>query len=724
MTTSTTLAGNEPLLRFGPSRSLPLMLQAEATECGLACLTMIAGYYGYNTDIVSVRQKFSVSSHGATLKQLMEIATQLELSGRALKLDMQDLTSLQTPCILHWNLNHFVVLKRAKKGRITLHDPAVGERHLTFSEASKSFTGVALELTPTTSFRPANVAKRLNLSHFWQRIKGLKRSLFVVFILSLLLQGFTIAAPYYIQLVIDEVILRSDTNLLHVLAIGFGLLLCIEAGTSCLRQFVLLHFSSRLNLQMASNVFNHLIRLPLEYFSKRHIGDVVSRFSSTGQIRELLTTGLVQVLVDGLMAIITLLVMLFYSVKLTVIVVLVITCYGFLRYVFYTPVKRLSAEQLVASAEEQSHFMETARAIQTIKLCEKETDRQSQWQNKLAASLNKSIQLSRWEIGFDTTSRFLFGLENVLVIFVAATLVMDNVISLGMLFAFVSYKTKFVGATDNLIAKWIEFKMLSVHFDRLADIVFAEKDQSVLSLNNEYGHFEPGSDTSQLQGYIQLRDLSYSYSTQDRPVFNHLNLQIEAGDTLAIVGPSGSGKTTLLKCMMGLFTPTEGRVLIDNRPIDRYPNFRRHIAAVMQDDQLLSGSIGDNIACFAPNVDHKQVVRAAHMACIHEDIIKMPMGYNTLVGDMGASLSGGQKQRILLARALYKTPSILFLDEATSHLDLTNEQNINQHIKHLSVTRIIIAHRPDTIRMADRILRLENGVLSDITAEAKASSTF
>ncbi|MEP4889287.1 MAG: peptidase domain-containing ABC transporter [Aliiglaciecola sp.] len=708
----------EGLLNFNARHPLPCVLQTEASECGLACLAMISGFYGYEIDLTSIRNRFSISAHGATLKQIMQIAGQMELSPRALRLEMEQLAELQTPCILHWELKHFVVLKKVTKNKVHIHDPAVGERVLDLGEVDKLFTGVALELTPTPAFEKGKQKRKLSLSHFWSRITGLKRSLVIILMLSLFIQVFALVQPYYMQTVIDDVILRSDLNLLTVLAFGFGLLLLIDTGTSYIRQTVILNLSSRLNIQMAANIFTHLIRLPLNYFSKRHMGDVVSRFGSLQSIRDLLTTGFVTVFVDGLMAIFTLWVMFLYDRKLTFIVLAIVFLYALLRYLFYKPLRRLTEESIVSSAKENSHFMESVRAIQTIKLFEKETDRQSQWQNKLAESMNKEIRLQRWHIGFDTANKVLFGLENILVIYFAALAVTNSMLSVGMLFAFVSYKARFINSMDSLIEKWIEFRMLELHCERLADVVYTSKDPMVKEFKSPCLSASI-SENDKIQGEIKLQSLGFSYSQLDRPVFQNISHRFEAGSTIAIVGTSGSGKSTLMKCMMGLLQPTEGQVFIDGTVLPNLPNYRQSIAAVMQDDVLLTGSIAENIACLAANIDMQKVVYCAHLACIHEDIAKTSMQYNTLVGDMGANLSGGQKQRIILARALYKSPRILFLDEATSHLDVHNEMAINNHIKQLSITRIIIAHRPQTIASADQVLSLESGQLRDVTSSIK-----
>lgn len=710
----------EDLLRFSTAEKTPIIIQSEVSECGLTCLAMIAGYHGYETSMTVLRRKFSISSHGSTLRDIIAIAARLHFSSRALRTEPEYLSHIQLPCILHWGLNHFVVLTAIKHNKYSINDPACGERSLTAEEFNKEFTGVVLELIPTTEFRKFQEQEKLGLNQFWSRAIGFKRSLFQLLALSLLLQPFTVASPFYMQTVVDDVLLRQDKNLLMVLALGFGLLMLIQVATTMLRSYVVLHLSNRLAMQMSANLFRHLIRLPMDYFFKRHMGDIVSRFNSLSFVRNALTESLVAAVVDGIMASITLIVMFFYDVTLTLLVISIVILYGLLRWAFFRPSQELTQASIIATARENTHFMESMRAMQTIKLFQRENDRQNQWQNRLADVMNKNIELAKWGIWFAALNGILFGIENILVVYFAATSVMDNVMSLGMLYAFVSYKTNFKNSMDRLIVQWINFKMLDVYLNRLADIAFTKPEnieqhisqQDPLpqaSNSNEKGNTAhsnvlptPINTYHDIVGKIEIRNLAYRYSEAEEPIFKNLNFIINPGETVAITGPSGCGKTTLLKCLMGLIEPTEGEILIDDKPLKKLPQYRSKIASVMQDDQLLSGDISDNIACFASQPDQVKVEICSKIACIYTEIKKMPMHFHTLVGDMGSSLSGGQKQRVILARALYRQPRILFMDEATSHLDVANEANINANIKQLRITQVVVAHRLLTIKAADR----------------------
>ncbi|WP_192497418.1 peptidase domain-containing ABC transporter [Halospina sp. K52047b] len=711
------------LLQFSGRRKVPVIQQTAMAECGLACLAMVAGFHGFHTDLNTLRRRFPVSLKGATLKSLMTTADRLNMGARPLKLEVDQIRDLETPAILHWDMNHFVVLAGFSGSKAVIHDPAQGARYLDRDELSQHFTGIALELTPAPGFEKEDERRSMKLTDFWSRISGFNGALAQVLVLSFALQVFALGGPFYMQLVVDEALVSYDADLLLVLALGFLMLVIIEIGTQMLRSWVVLMFSSMLNMQMANNLFRHLVRLPLDYFENRHIGDVVSRFQSLQQVKEMFTTGFVEVLVDGVMSIILVILLFVYSPMLALIVLAFVSLYLLLRLALFRPFRNLTEESILAEAKEQSNFMETVRGVQSIKLFGKEVDRQSLWQNRYAERINTDISLGKFDIGFNTANGLLFGLENILVIYLGASLVLEGqgAFTVGMLYAFVSYKKQFTSKAEALINKAIELKMLRLHLERIADIA---KSQTEAHLETD------GGDERELSGNFRLQGISYRYTEEDPWLFQDLSLEIPAGQAVAIRGPSGTGKSTLLKIMLGLLEPSTGEVqvsmeqehaevadqarasFLDIRVLG-LRHFREQVAAVMQEDQLLSGSISDNISFFDHDPDHKWIRECALMACLHEDIEAMPMGYNSLVGDMGTTLSGGQKQRLMIARALYRRPRILFLDEATSHLDVTTESRINGFLVQMNMTRVMVAHRQATIDMADRVVTLEAGRLHE-----------
>jgi ATP-binding cassette subfamily B protein RaxB len=688
-----------------------MLYQSETAECGLACMAMVANYHGHQLDLTTLRNSYSVSLKGTNMQQLMLLGNQLGLAGRALKLELDDLTKLQTPCILHWAMNHFVVLVKVHRNSITILDPAQGERRLSLAEVDKAFTGVALELTPTHEFKKVDERVKLSLTAFWSKIQGLVPSLLKLFTLSLLLQLFALTSPYYTQLVVDDVLVSHDKPLLMVLALGFGLLMLIQIVIGVLRSWIALHLGTMMNMQMVTNLFRHLLHLPIFFFEKRHMGDITSRFGSLSAIQSLLTTSLVEGVLDGIMVIIVFAMMYIYSPQLSLVVVCVVALYALIRWAFYWPMRQLTEESIVAGAKESSIFMESIRGIQSLKLFGQETQRLNIWQNSHAESVNKGYLLAKWGISAGVANQLLFGIEGILIIYLAAHAVIAGDMTVGMLFAFMAYKSQFTGRMSALIGLVVQIKMTKLHLERLADIALTEKEDD--------GNATLGRTIS---GQLSLNNIRFRYADNEPLLFNNLTLEVKARDNIAIIGPSGTGKTTLMKIMLGLMPAESGKVEADGIDIRHLGlrHYRQQIAAVMQDDQLMSGTLTENISFFDTQLDMQWVIECVQLAGIHQDIAAMPMGYNSLVGDMGSSLSGGQKQRILLARALYRKPKSLLMDEATSHLDVQLEHYVNQAIKQLNMTRIIIAHRPETIVNAERILELNQGQLLDVTDVYKA----
>jgi len=590
------------------------------------------------------------------------------------------------------------VLSKIDKLKAHVLDPAKGDLTFSIDDFGKHFTGIALELIPTSEFKPEKVKQQLKIGQLWSKSSGVGRAIGVVLFLSLILQGLTIISPFYLQTIVDNVFAYNDMDMLYLLAFGFGVVMLANNMTNFLRSMVILNFGSKLSYQIAANLFSHLINLPISYFEKRHTGDIVSRFGSIQQVKELLTTGLVTAIVDGVMALTIFAAMLIYSVKVSFVVLSFVAIYGFFRMFFYKPLLVLSEEGIVSKAAEETNFMESIRAIQTIKIFQKESDRKNIWQNKYIETINAEVKLSRLTILFELANGMLFGLENILVVFFLSVLIMQDAFSIGMLFAFMAYKQQFTQRMDGFITKLIELKMIGLHLGRISDIAFSKTENVSLDCS-------PSIDNI---GIIEVKEVSFQYTKTDPIIISKLSMEFNKGESIALVGPSGCGKTTLIKLLMGLLNPTSGEITANGKSVLNSENYRSRIAGVMQDDQLFSGSLMENIACFSSTIDEEKVISSAKFASIHADILNLPMGYQTLVGDMGTSLSGGQKQRIMLARALYKEPEILFLDEATSSLDVANESIINENIKRMMITRIIVAHRPETIRSAGRVIDISN----------------
>jgi|TARA_Y100000310_G_scaffold301127_1_gene337316 ATP-binding cassette subfamily B protein RaxB len=663
---------------------------------------MVASYHGFKTDLTVLRQRYSTSLAGASLRNLMQHGAALNLSCRALRVDPNELKKLRVPAILHWDFNHYVTLRHAGRKHVVIHNPAVGARKYRLSEVGLHFTGIALELTPMSGFKRSDTTQRLRLIDFCSGIRGLLPAFTQLLILSVLIQCFALVSPFYLQLVVDEVIIKQDRDLLVLLGAGFAGLTVITVLTKTLRGLAHLYIASQLNYGMGAALFYHMLHLPASYFQKRHMGDVVSRFGSLKPVQEFISSTALAVILDGMMAMTTLVMIIVYSPILSLIVLASIASFGVLRGVLLQPFRRRTQESIISAAKQDSNLMESVRVLQSIKVFGAERERENIWQSLFADSINANIRIGRLTIGYETLSGLISGVENVLVVFIGAQQVLDGVISIGMLYAFISYRLHFNSSITSVINQLIQLFMLDVHLERIADIALTDKEK---------GLQEPAGFTIPLDGYIHLNRAAFSYSDAAPLVFENLSLQIEPGEFVAIYGPSGIGKTTVIRILLGLLTPVQGELLVDKIPLDVFGvrSYRANIGAIMQEDALTSGCIKDNICFNDPFADFERMKQVAELTEIHDDIKRMPMGYDSPIGEMGCALSNGQQQRILLARALYKKPKLLFLDEGTAHLDNQSAARIMLNLHGLGISCVYITHNRTLLRFADHVLLMAPG---------------
>jgi ATP-binding cassette subfamily B protein RaxB len=691
-------------LRTGWRRKLPVLLQTEAAECGLACLAMIASYHGHAVDVATLRRRFAVSLQGATLAALIDFATRLGLATRAVRVELEDVAKLRLPCVLHWSFTHFVVLQRVTSRHVTIHDPSRGVRRVSLTECGAAFTGVALELWPNSRFEPRAGGPPVRVRDVLGRLEGAAAAIAQVLLLAFALEVFVLASPLLMQWVVDHALPTASRDLLLLLALGFGLLVVFEQATAATRAWVIMHFETTLNVQWHANVLSHLLRLGLPYFEKRHLGDIVSRFRSIDAIQRAVTTGSIEGVVDGAMSALLLAVMLWYSPLLAGLCLAATVLYAASRWLTQRPLREARHEQIAAAAKQESHFIETVRGVRAIKLFGRDGERRAGWLALLVEQVNAALRAQRIGVALKCGNGLLFGLENVLVVYLGANLALDGQLSTGMLLAFIAYKRQFALRVSTLIDKAAELALLRLHCERLADVVLTPVEEPPDAPGRLLG-----AGGQALAATIHVRGLRYRYAEHAPYVLDGVDLDVAAGECVAIVGPSGCGKSTLLQLLLGILRPADGEIEIGGAPL-RTPRERvGAVAGVLQNDCLFAGSIRDNISFFDPQPDQARVEECAGIAAIHDDVAALPMAYNTLVGFLGSTLSAGQQQRILLARALYARPSILLLDEATSHLDVRRERAVCTALARLSMTRVVVAHRPETIAAADRVVRLERG---------------
>lgn len=703
------------MLQWTGKKHLPVIRQTESAECGLACLAMLACWYGMQTDLSKLRERFSISIKGMTLQRLMECASAIHLSSRAVRLEPEDLKSLTLPCILHWDMNHFVVLNNLRGNKLVIHDPDKGKRTISVPEAGKHFTGIALEISPAENFSPQNEKKKIHLRNLTGKTPGLLPAMLKITVFALALEALALGGPLLNQMVIDEVLVSADQGLLTVVIIALLLLSLTQLLLSLARQWASITLSVNFNMQWTARVFHHLIRLPLTWFDARSKGSISARFGAIDTIQQALTTQVLEGLVDVLVVVTSLGMMLLYSTEMTFIAIVVSVFYALLRALWYPYLKQSAEETWDASTRESSHFLETLNGILSLKINGVIEQREAAWLNLNVTRRNTQLKQSRQGMYYDIAHSLATSLVAAIVLWKGAEEVLNGKFTVGMLIAYLSFQGSFSSSISNLTDKFFSWRMLGVYNERLADIVMSPAEGYVQNpqedSTQEYrvtaGKFDRFEDSS----FLSLEGVFYSYRGSNTPIVSDLSLTLNPGEVVAITGKSGCGKSTLVKLIMGIDTPDSGVIRAFGIP-HYHPNYfqvRQRIGTVLQDDTLFKGTISDNIIFYSEERDQERMKHCAKLALIDSEIMAMPMGYQTLIGENGGGLSGGQKQRILLARALYKKPGFLLLDEATSHLDVESEIVISQMLRDSGIPVLLIAHRPETLASADRILKMEKG---------------
>lgn len=707
-------------LNWSGRKRLPVIRQAESAECGLACLAMIACWHGLNTDLPTLRERFTVSTQGMPLQRLMQCASGLRLSSRAVRVGRTDLRAISLPCILHWNMNHFVVLHKIRGNQLILHDPDRGKVTISLPEAGKHFTGVALELTPTAEFTPRDERQKIHLRQLTGKTPGLVPAMLRILIFALALEIFALGAPLLNQLIIDEVLVAADRNLLTLAIIALLLLSLTQMLLSVARQWATISLSVNFNMQWTARVFHHLVRLPLTWFDARSRGSISARFSAVDSIQHALTTQVLEGILDVLLIATSLTMMLLYSPGMTLIAVLAAVIYGLLRVLWYPSLKQSAEDAWDAEARESGHFLETLGGILSLRINGVMPHREAAWFNLNVISRNTQLRQSRLMMGYDIAHTLTGSVVTAIVLWKGAVEVLDGTFTVGMLVAYLVYQGRFTGSISSLTDKFFSWRMLEIYNTRLADIVLSQTEEQLhqpLPVDELYRDSSPLIHDIPPEGAghpLTLAGISFRHKGAGKNVISDLSLTVNPGEVVAITGKSGCGKSTLVKLILGIHTPEAGEIRTLGVP-HTHPHYfqvRQRIGTVLQEDQLFRGSIADNIIFFNDERDQARMVWCARMALIDADIMAMPMGYQTLVGETGGTLSAGQKQRILLARALYKRPGFLLLDEATSHLDVESEILIGQTLRGAGIAVLLIAHRQETLASADRVLYMDRGVIT------------
>lgn len=686
-------------MRRGSARPI-VVRQSETVECGLACLATMLNFFGHKVGLPTLRERYLISQKGTSLAELVHIASACKLTSRGLQVDLAGLAMVALPAVLHWNDNHFVVLYRIDRRGYTIGDPAAGLKRIPADAFAKRFSGTVLEVAPSADFVPVDERKPPVFRELLGPLRGYARAIAGIFGLALVLEAFSLVGPMYVKTIVDAIVKTADTPLLSVLTLAFLGISALQYVTTYARTWLLSDLSRRISFTSRSVVFSKLVSLPVGYFERRRLGDISSKFHSVEAIQRTVTISFLEGVLDGIMCLATIVMMCYTSRLLGAVAIAVAIVYALLRFIGRHDIEVATENTVSAAASQHSHLLESIRAIKSIRLFRREQARLDSWRALYADQVDFEFASRMLQTRYQVLSRSLLGLSNILLIWYGTLSVLGGQMSVGMLLAFISYRSQFDGRVAALVEKCFELKILRVHFERLGDIMDtrSEFDPSIGK--------NPGAPARIDDGTVEVTGLVFRHSLTEEPLLDNASFRIASGQSVAFVGPSGAGKTTLLNILMGVYQPDAGKVVIGGLELGaaNLAAIREGIGTVLQDDVLLSGTVLENITFFDPEPDTDWALHCARMAAIHADVINMPMAYATLVGELGSVLSGGQKQRILIARALYRKPRILFMDEATSHLDSRNESAVSRAMAGLDITRVLVAHRVETVLSADRIL--------------------
>lgn len=679
--------------------SLPIIFQTEVNECGLACLAMLASFYGKHIDIRTLRSGFNMPATGASVKHLLQAADYLELQGRPLKMNLDELGKLALPVILHWDLDHFVVLKKISRHYVLIHDPAKGLRKYQHHELDIHFSGIAIEISPRSDFQQHRETHVHSIADLIQPTAALYRDLLKVFVLSLLIQIFALLTPLYLQLVIDQGIGKGDMDLVLLLAVLFFMVVVARTLVSYFRGVFLLQFSNQIGFGLVSRVFSHLLHLPLGFFERREIGDIVSRFSSLQSIKQLITQEMITVVVDGLFSIITLFLLFLYSPLLSMIAIFSTSLFVFIRVLAIQAEKNRRQEVLVAGARQQTAFIENINNIAITKNYGIENQRILDWQGIYTDFINTAYHLGHFQLAITSSQGLIFGLDSIAMIYFGSLLSFAGELTLGQLMSFVFLKQHFSSSIMAMLPKLAELKLMNLELERVADITMQEPEE-LPNCNSLLRR--------SLKGGIGVRNLQFRYSAAETPVIKDLSFSVAAGECLAITGKSGCGKSTLIKLLLGLEQAQSGEVLIDNLDLRQFglDPLRRGLSAILHGDGLIAGDLAYNISLDLGLGNESRLREACKKAGVEEWVASLPLGFRTQVGSLGAVFSAGQVQRLALARALYRLPRILILDEALSHLNNEVAISLLESIKKMGITIVLATHNPLLAKLADQRLVL------------------
>jgi HlyB family type I secretion system ABC transporter len=685
-------------------KRVPEVRQLSEVECGLACLTMILNYHGRGISLSELRTRSGVGRDGLSALDIVQTARSHGLRVRAVSLPRSDFRYVPLPAIVHWEFDHFLVVERWSARRIDVVDPARGRWRLTPDEFDRGFTGVVLILDPGASFatRPAPSRKAFR-TYVLQYIRREPGTFLQILALSLLLLLAGLALPALTKVVVDQVLPFRMQDLLPVLAIGIVALALSQIVATLLREWLLVYLRARIDIQMTLGFVEHLLGLPYRFFQQRSTGDLLARVGSNTVLRELLSNQLLSTVMDSSLVAFYLIILITQSPPFGLLTLAIGMLEVLILILSNGPVRRLAGRELAAFGKSQGALAEALVGIATLKASGAEQRALERWSNTFFDHLNISLRYGYVSGTLAAILTTLPSFGQLALLWVGATQVLNGSLTVGTMVAFLALAAAFFAPLTSLVRSGQQFQLVGANLERISDVTEAEPEQ----------HGQAPLPTPSLTGNIRLHGVSFRYGQTAPDVLREVDLSVDPGQRIAIVGHSGSGKSTLGKLLLGLYLPTEGRICYDGLELDQLDRheLRRQFGVVLQESVVFSGSILSNITLSDPFMGRERAMQAARIAAIHDDVMAMPMGYDTFVSEGGSALSGGQRQRLAIARAVAHQPRILLLDEATSHLDVETEQQVAQNLQGLACTQIIIAHRLSTVRDADFILVLDQGTI-------------